>query len=140
VKRRWQVLIALLPASILCAMSTLTLAYPDMESPLFFPAALVGTLGLGWAIIGAEAKYRWIVVTMLGVGVLTLAGRLVVPIIDSFGQPWVRKISPSEMIVGWLLPVWLVLGPLTFGVFYIVRLVRDGLRSPNTSLERTRDR
>jgi hypothetical protein len=139
-RRRWQALIALPPAFLLCAMSLLTLALPTIESPLCALAAFLGTVGLTWAILGVEAGQRWIVVTLLGVGISAVAWRLAFRVIDSLSEVrWASPFHPSKIL--WLLlSAWLVLGPLTVGVFQIVRLIREAVRSPNTSLERTRER
>ena len=140
-RRRWQALIALPPAFLLCAMSMLTLAAPEIESPLYAVAALAGTIGLTWALLGVEAKQRWVVVMLLLIGITAVVWRLTLPVVDSFTR---ALSSPSLFqprgIIWLLLSVWFVLGPIVVGVFYIFRLVSQARGSPNTSLERTRDR
>jgi hypothetical protein len=135
-KRRWQALIALPPAFLLCGVSLLTLAAPQIESPFYALAAFMGTIGLTWAILGVEGAQRWIVIPLLSVGVSAVAWRLVWPLIDS--------VRPSQNFhfgdIPWmLLTIWFVLGPVTVGIFQIGKLIREAVRSPNTSLERTRE-
>src|ERR1700741_2727837 len=109
-RRRWQVLIALVPAGILCAMSMLTFALPTIVSPLYALAAIAGTVGLAWAIFGAEEKHRWIVVPLLVVGVVAVSFRLLLPSLDAFtGRSSLRPICPIE-IVELLLSIWIVVG------------------------------
>jgi hypothetical protein len=137
-RRRWQALIALPPAFLLCGMSMLTLALPTLESPLYALAACMGTVGLTWALLGVGAGKRWIVITLLSVGVSAVAWRLAPPVIDSFrATPLLRGDRPNG-IMWLLLSVWLVMGPLAVGIFQIVTLFRDAVRSSRKSLDVSR--
>jgi hypothetical protein len=118
-------------------MSMLTLAAPEIESPLYALAALLGTIGLTWAILGVEGGHRWVVVMLLGIGIAAFAWRFTLPVVDSL-QSVMSSSLEWRKVFGLLLSVWFVLGPLVVGVFQIFRLVRDTAGSPNKSLERTR--
>jgi hypothetical protein len=120
-------------------MSMLTITLPTIEFPLFALTAILGTVGLAWAIRGVETKHRWIVVALLGVGVSVVVWRLCLPLLDSIAAQSATSSFRLGEFFSFLLMVWFVLGPLSIGVFHAVKLVRDGVRSPNKSLERTRE-
>jgi hypothetical protein len=137
VRRRWQALISLPPAILLCGMSMLTLALPTIVSPLYALAALMGTIGLIWALLGVGPGQRLVVITLLGIGVFAVVWRLAPPAIYSLRAGSLPKIVGPGAVVELLLSAWLVIGPLAVGLFQIFRLTREALRSRRTSLERT---
>src|ERR1044071_1690574 len=112
-KRRWQALVALPPAYLLCGMSMLTLAVPTIESPLYALAALMGTVGLKWALLGVGSGQRWIVVTLLGVGVLAVAWRLAPLVVDSLSAAASPHDARPRSLFWLLVSIWLVIGPLS---------------------------
>jgi hypothetical protein len=117
----------------------LTLTAPRLESPLYALAAVIGTIGLVWAILGVEPAQRWIVIVLLAIGVSAVAWRLVLPVAGSLGRA-LSSSSQSHPNDWFRLPllVWLVLGPLVVGILNIVGLIRQAVRSPNNSLDQTR--
>jgi hypothetical protein len=139
VRQRWQILIAIVPACLLCAASTLTFAYPRIESPLTALAAFLGTLGLAWAIRGVSAERRWTVVALLSIGIVVEVWRFGLQLVEWISSQYAMSSAHHPELSTLVLAAWLLLGPLSIGVFHLVKLVRCSLRSPNKSLERTRE-
>jgi hypothetical protein len=109
------VILGLVPAGLMTIMALIGIGFLDGWRLLLPPAAIVGFIGMGWAIVGYAEGQRRVVLAMLLIGETAMAWGLLTQIVD--------LASPNKAI-GWkLLSMWMTLGPFVVGATYLWRAV-----------------
>ncbi len=109
--RTLAIIFGLIPAGIMAAMALVGLAYLDDWRLLLVPAAVVGFIGMGWAILDYSPGRRPLVLTMLIVGELAMGWGLLTQLVD--------LANPHKAVEWKALSMWLTLGPFVVGLTYI---------------------
>ena len=103
----------LIPAALMTLMAVVGLGFLEGWRLLLAPAAVIGFVGMGWAILGYARNRRPVVLAMLLIGEIAMAWALLTQLVD--------LASPSKPI-GWkIFFMWMSLGPCVVGAVYLWR-------------------